>query len=333
MLRQNHGCRFVGRGFEQEMPVHEEMGKMKGGGGRSQEAGQLCKFWINSGGKCPLGDKCAFIHVPVEEIVEVRKLWLAERRAKRLDNATLDWGDPTPMNEKLPHACRAAVFADWIIETFGGNEKLSSGTGVFDIAGGGGQLSLDLTDRGVSKCTVVDSRPLRVGFALKKWVKKNRKKTAQEVEVNAQDEEDAEEDEEVDEHEDDGLDSRQQKEADVVEPVDASIVGELPFKYLQHFFLPESVTPEIAQASLLVGMHPDQATGAIVEAAIQCNLPFAVIPCCVFKDDFKDRILKNGKPVATTLDLVEWIKEKRPEGEIQTQFLNFQGKNLVVYRK
>ncbi|KAJ3010560.1 UNVERIFIED_CONTAM: hypothetical protein HDU68_002081 [Siphonaria sp. JEL0065] len=333
--------RFVGRGFEAEMPVHDCECDSQGGqavvkrNAVEEEGKRICKFWINSGGKhCPLGVKCGFIHVPQEQVVEVRKVWLAERLAKRLENATLEWGDPTPMSEKAPHALRANVFADWIVETFGGAEKLSTGSGVFDIAGGGGQLSLDLFDRGVTRCTVVDSRPFKVGFGLKKWVKKQRKKNQKEVDIVDEEDFDAENDEEeLDELEEHDRRSDGHRITSGTEEVagDNSIVEELPFKYQQLFFTPESVTDEIRNATLLVGLHPDQATGAIVETAIACNLPFAVIPCCVFKDDFNDRILKNGKPVSTTVDLVDWIKEKKPDGQVKTQFLNFQGKNLVVY--
>ncbi|KAI9347294.1 hypothetical protein BDR26DRAFT_799651 [Obelidium mucronatum] len=277
-----------------------------------EEQKQVCKFWINSGGKhCPLGGRCGFIHVPQEKVAEVRKVWLAERLAKRLENATLDWEDPTPMSQKAPHALRAEVFADWLLETFGGPEALSMGSGVYDIAGGGGQLSLDLIDRGVAKCTVVDSRPFKVGFGLKKWIKKQRRKH-----------QGFKEGESI---------TNETEENDIDNMDDTALLADLPFKYKQQYFTPESVTDEIRAASLLVGLHPDQATGAIVETAIACNLPFAVIPCCVFRDDFSDRYLKNGNPVATTMDLVEWIKEKKSPGQVQTRFLNFQGKNLVVY--
>lgn len=35
-------------------------------------------------------------------------------------------------------------------------------------------------------------------------------------------------------------------------------------------------------APQVVGMHPDQATDAIVDFALACSKPFAVVPCCVF---------------------------------------------------
>ena len=39
---------------------------------------------------------------------------------------------------------------------------------------------------------------------------------------------------------------------------------------------------ELFAGKVLLGMHPDQATGALVEAALRYGRPFAVLPCCVF---------------------------------------------------
>jgi hypothetical protein len=35
-------------------------------------------------------------------------------------------------------------------------------------------------------------------------------------------------------------------------------------------------------APQVVGMHPDQATEAILQFALECRKPFAIVPCCVF---------------------------------------------------
>ena len=45
----------------------------------------------------------------------------------------------------------------------------------------------------------------------------------------------------------------------------------------------------VEECGVLVGLHPDQATGAIVEAAIHHRRPFAVVPCCVFAREFPFR--------------------------------------------
>ncbi|KAI8618378.1 hypothetical protein BC830DRAFT_1109273 [Chytriomyces sp. MP71] len=315
--------RFVGRGFEEEKPVRKVPVSTEK---TMKEA--ICKFYINSGGKCPLGDACDFYHPPLGQIPVIRKGWLAERLEKRLKNATQDWPDPIEMSLKQPHSARASVFADWILQEFG-ELDLNSGSGVYDIAGGSGKLSLELIDRGIEKCTVVDSRDFSMGFAMKRWIKKRQTSSRTAGPDEFSDREADSDDEEI-EHELLVETSESPRMGNRGQPV-----GELnlPFIYRQQFFTPDKITPDMHYASLFVGLHPDQATGAIVEVAIQLNKSFAVIPCCVFKDDFNERKLRNGKQVCTTLELIEWIKEKRPDGEVGTCFLDFQGKNLVVYNK
>lgn len=44
-------------------------------------------------------------------------------------------------------------------------------------------------------------------------------------------------------------------------------------------------------ASILVGMHPDQATEPIVACALALGKPFAIVPCCVFPTIFQQRRL------------------------------------------
>ena len=60
------------------------------------------------------------------------------------------------------------------------------------------------------------------------------------------------------------------------------------------------------EASLVVGLHPDEATGAIVELALEHGKPFAVVPCCVFPQRFPDRMIVPAVPlkcpVATPLE-------------------------------
>jgi hypothetical protein len=71
---------------------------------------------------------------------------------------------------------------------------------------------------------------------------------------------------------------------------------------LQGFFDKKFVEEElnyklVSNASLLIGMHPDQATEIIIDMALQFQRPFAVIPCCVFPREFPDRKTKEGKDV------------------------------------
>ena len=45
----------------------------------------------------------------------------------------------------------------------------------------------------------------------------------------------------------------------------------------------------LSSCSALVGLHPDQATDGIVDAAVRFGKPFAVVPCCVFPSLFPQR--------------------------------------------
>lgn len=81
--------------------------------------------------------------------------------------------------------------------------------------------------------------------------------------------------------------------------------------------------------SIILGMHPDEATEAIVDAALANKKPFAIVPCCVMSRLFPDRKCRDGTPVATYEAFVTYLMEKHPR--IQTAFLPFDGRNQVLY--
>ena len=53
-----------------------------------------------------------------------------------------------------------------------------------------------------------------------------------------------------------------------------------------------------SSASCLVAMHPDEATDAVVDCAVALDLPFAVVPCCVFAAKFPHRRVLATAPAA-----------------------------------
>jgi len=87
---------------------------------------------------------------------------------------------------------------------------------------------------------------------------------------------------------------------------------------------------KMLRPSLLVGMHPDQATEAIIDAALELGVPFAVVPCCTFPEMFPHRKTADGEPVATYSQLIDYLMRKDPS--IQKTFLPFKGRNQVLYR-
>ncbi|KNC75982.1 hypothetical protein SARC_11507 [Sphaeroforma arctica JP610] len=91
------------------------------------------------------------------------------------------------------------------------------------------------------------------------------------------------------------------------------------------------ISKHLTTFSVVVGMHPDQATDMIVELALCTDKSFACVPCCVFSKQFPKRRLKDGSRVSTYDEYIQYIVEKDPE-HIKVETLEFDGKNKVVYR-
>ena len=96
----------------------------------------------------------------------------------------------------------------------------------------------------------------------------------------------------------------------------------------------------IRDCSVVVGLHPDQATDAAVDLALAFGKPFAVVPCCTYSKDFPHRRLPpgpgrprgGGGAVTTHAHLVEYLLAKAAPGmTIERDELPFEGKNVVVY--
>lgn len=89
----------------------------------------------------------------------------------------------------------------------------------------------------------------------------------------------------------------------------------------------------IRGAKLVVAFHPDQATEPAIDLALALNVPFAVVPCCVFPLMFPERRL-NGKRVSTYTDFVAYLCQKHPCIRRATlPFTSDAGtaKNIVLY--
>ena len=222
---------------------------------------------------------------------------------------------------------RHSVLARWLIETFG-QTFLREGTGVLDVAGGSGSLSFELSTRFGIPCTVVDPRDIKLNTIIKKRMRKisemRSRNNRTEHNKNLPDYLKA------DESLDDGH---------ILDIVWDAIYKEsvLPFHHIQKEFEYPFIESEdnqliediIASSSAIVGCHPDQATGAIVDAAVAMNKPFAILPCCVFAELFNTREI-DGRAVRTYEDLIDWLALKSPG--IRVAHLPFEGRNKVLYR-
>ncbi|KAI9905483.1 hypothetical protein PsorP6_014401 [Peronosclerospora sorghi] len=84
-----------------------------------------------------------------------------------------------------------------------------------------------------------------------------------------------------------------------------------------------------ANCSVLVGMHPDEATEAIVDASLTLRKPFAIVPCCVMSRFFPDCRFWDGTPVVTYETFIKYLREKNPS--VQSHSLPLAGCNQVLY--
>ena len=107
--------------------------------------------------------------------------------------------------------------------------------------------------------------------------------------------------------------------------------GKPPFQVVHQFFgeAGGEASAELARhSSLVLGMHPDECTEAIVDAALAARVPFAVVPCCVFTRLFPHRKLGGGKPVRTREQFCEFLRQKEPSC-IRLGRLPFKGANTI----
>jgi len=282
----------------------------------------LCKAW-SKGSSCPDGAACKFRHAFADEDEEARAVTLSLRATanRAADDFALaaagatDSGDPlySCMGAKAHKGARHAVFATWIVETYGA-AALASKAGVVDVAGGKGLLSLELAFLAEVPCTVLDPRCARPGTSELRRLRKRCSAKAT---------------------------SKNSEEGN--EGVRSDRFAELHVSYMQaalpdgsdidtgQYVDSDEASSLVANASLLIGLHSDEATEAIVDAALHHGVHFAVVPCCAFPSRFPHRTLESGGPVASTAQFLKYLKAKAPEGLIRQAWLPFEGRNAVLY--
>lgn len=101
----------------------------------------------------------------------------------------------------------------------------------------------------------------------------------------------------------------------------------------------------VRNAALLIGLHADGATEAIVDVALRTGTPFVVVPCCVFPNFSPTRRLvvasdanddNNGgttttttRPVRSHEDFCAYLLQK--DARLQRSVLPFEGRNVAIW--
>eukprot|EP00934_Nitzschia_sp_Nitz4_P004841 Nitzschia sp. Nitz4//scaffold26_size159584//41586//42887//NITZ4_002478-RA/size159584-processed-gene-0.188-mRNA-1//1//CDS//3329545043//4831//frame0 len=204
---------------------------------------------------------------------------------------------------------RHELFVDWLENTYG-REFLSSGSGVLDVAGGNGKLSIALSSRGIP-CTILDPLPL-----LKP------SKVPETVKIIAQPLK--------------GDGSHLWAFASILESDETNMNEHNQSYLLDH---PSAIAETVRNCSMVVGLHPDEATEGVVDLAQSLQKPFAVLPCCVMTRQFPHRRnQRTGDPVRTVWDLCRYLLDKGVPAKdlsaastFSVDFLPFAGRNKVIY--
>mmetsp|Transcript_115248 Transcript_115248/g.223989 ORF Transcript_115248/g.223989 Transcript_115248/m.223989 type:complete len:515 (+) Transcript_115248:45-1589(+) len=272
----------------------------------------FCKFWI-SNGSCNR-EGCSCDHPEGEALKGLRREYWESQRKRRADTANPD--DPHRAETKKSHAQRAAVLAEWLCSVYGLDDLRQHG--VLEIAGGRGDLAFELSVKRRIPCTVVDPRcPGNTeGLEVGPWIGWQLSKPQRlwlEATLPGTN----------------GFDACQAyvescplRQCCACAPADLVAADEKDRLFWAKV---------AGDCRVVVGLHPDQATGSVLELARVFGRPFAVVPCCTFADDFPNRRLKDGRPVRTYEELVEWLRAYCPATDVD--FLSFHGKNLVVYSR
>lgn len=215
-------------------------------------------------------------------------------------------------------------------------EFLNRGSGVMDVAGGSGHVSLAFSIKGI-KSTVIDPRetvgklPGRDRKVLKKFIKASRNRTQENLPIKIL----------PPPVEFSSLRAWFAKRPDGIDvefregqskTVEGAIADPIPICTMC------SEDKLLPRCSAIVALHPDEATGDIVDFAVAHRLPFVIVPCCVFSRLFPmrfkplkdgDDINKRQQLVSTYDDLIEYLSNK--DDSIKISKLDFDGANVALW--
>ena len=80
-------------------------------------------------------------------------------------------------------------------------------------------------------------------------------------------------------------------------------------------------------------MQTKQATEPIVRKSLELKRPFAVVPCCVFKDESPHRRLADGTSVGSLPQFCQYLIELGTTSgvTVNVAYLPFEGRNKVLF--
>lgn len=211
---------------------------------------------------------------------------------------------------------RHKKFVKWLIETFdlkpsNDRDDIASTPIILDVAGGKGEVSARLCMCHRQKVIMVDPRPTNLPHCFEtlvypkipnKWQRR--------------------------------LDEQRAQNPDFVSETLSNRFQQLVTTFDENS-LSSSTELQVAlhNANLILGLHADGATEAIVDAALEHNKPFCVVPCCVFPNFFASRRVTNEDgemvPVRSHEQFCRYLAAK--DKRLRTEELPFEGRNLAIW--
>eukprot|EP00633_Aureoumbra_lagunensis_P008007 CAMPEP_0197318524 /NCGR_PEP_ID=MMETSP0891-20130614/51422_1 /TAXON_ID=44058 ORGANISM="Aureoumbra lagunensis, Strain CCMP1510" /NCGR_SAMPLE_ID=MMETSP0891 /ASSEMBLY_ACC=CAM_ASM_000534 /LENGTH=602 /DNA_ID=CAMNT_0042809031 /DNA_START=75 /DNA_END=1883 /DNA_ORIENTATION=+ len=185
---------------------------------------------------------------------------------------------------------RGSVFVRWLLETYGIDRLRVEG--VVDVAGGRGEISARLAHCHQIPCVLMDPRATMESMEdtlIRRVARHLPQKFRQDLERAGY--------------------SERLRRLVRVQATEFQDVGNIN--------------------SILIGMHADGATEAIVDYALAHNLSFAIVPCCVFAKN-KNLFEPDTKKLLSYESFCDYLQNKAPD-TIRRSVLDFDGRNIVLY--
>ena len=244
-----------------------------------------------------------------------------DREDSRINPKYRNQSDEKYSSERKRHGARNQhrhkIFVKWLLDKFPEQLKRNNDEGVIDshvhvldVAGGRGEVSARLTMCHRQSVVMVDPRPADIVDCFEtlvypkipnKWQRK--------------------------------LDQQRDNNPDFISEIVQSRFTQLVTTFDEDSLATKPELREAVQnASVILGLHADGATEAIVKAALEYQKPFVVVPCCVFPNFFTSRqIEENGTlvPVRSHPQFCQYLALQDPRFKMEA--VPFEGRNVAIW--
>jgi len=234
---------------------------------------------------------------------------------------------------------RHKQFARWILEKFPhvledcksadvDYESSSAHAHILDVAGGKGELSARLSLCHSLNVVMIDPRQADIASVyMNSVVPKLPNKWQKSIE------------EQLQQSPTFVQDKLEKRFSQLVMPFSSPTLFATPTDELGCCFQDKDLDAAVRNASLVIGLHADGATEAIVDAALLYHKPFVIVPCCVFPNLFCERYIsvpisdnsveEKRVPVRSHDQFCKYLLAR--DSRFVMEILPFEGRNVAIW--